>query len=552
MKRNLPFLKISLLAALFLMAGCSDDSTENTDASLEVAPASLEFKMSDDEAKTATVTAKNVEWQAVVAEDAKDWLHINVQGDVISVTVDDNETGEERFGDIIVSDKAGRVAEKKVNVKQFESDPSLSATPDHLDFDAVDDNAKVIEVTAIYAEWTAVTEEGLDWLHIVTDMENNTISVTVDNNDAPIARKGNIIISADSELVEDVVVTVTQAGVEFTPNITFTHMLTTYNGQFVDDEVTYDCAQSAMVFGVGDTAADIAYNTAMHTINIQNGRQVQLPLVFTDIWEGDWFEVEIPEGKYVFSFESEKYNVEAGEYDPEYEIVSGASIRKYENWSSVGSETKALYEESVMYVEKADDGEYKIFLDLHFHDGTTAKAYYKGELNVENTTTPPYYSTLTADKSLSIELVSGTMNLLNNYSEVNTWILYMMDANTEMTPYGFVRGSGEYIQLELYSATSVTDAVPVGTYTIGETIAAGAARVGYNEPSNNKKLGCMYFLLQGSTEIGMAPFTSGTVTVSKDGDTYTVTAQGKDDSWKGPFNISVSYTGTFEINDKRQ
>ncbi len=91
--------KILLAAAVALLAA-SCNKTETETKSLEVSPTSLEFEAAGGTVQNVTVQAQNVTWEYSVSAAAQAWMTVSQEGNVLTVSVADNNKGEQRTGQI--------------------------------------------------------------------------------------------------------------------------------------------------------------------------------------------------------------------------------------------------------------------------------------------------------------------------------------------------------------------------------------------------------------------------------------------------------------------
>jgi len=113
MKRFTHFLTAMLLFGVMLfMHGC----TKEVVRSLKVDDDQLEFAAVGSESQKVTVTAQNVEWKAAVEATATEWLKISVEGDVITVRVEDNDLEEDKVGKVVITDLGGYVSDAIITV----------------------------------------------------------------------------------------------------------------------------------------------------------------------------------------------------------------------------------------------------------------------------------------------------------------------------------------------------------------------------------------------------------------------------------------------------
>lgn len=201
----------------------SQEAGEATEYSITVNPASLEFEHDSTEAQEVTVTAvgEGLGWTAA-AETGASWIHVDVQGDKLSVTVDGYENTEQnRAANIVVTPDREGVAPKSIRVTQSAApeQPSLTVSPDSdLEIEYNDTGIHYLSVTATAASWRAaveyVTESEEKWVNLqinrVEDELSGSLYVSCTPNSQLEPREAKIIVSSESEEVEDVVINIRQ------------------------------------------------------------------------------------------------------------------------------------------------------------------------------------------------------------------------------------------------------------------------------------------------------------------------------------------------------
>lgn len=217
---------ITITAALLIaMTSCQKEADKRY--LLSVDSPTLNFEASGNEKKIVKVTAENVRWEAGVADEHKDWLKINIAGDEITVTVEDNQDEKSRTGKIEVKSFEKSVSSVEITVNQkakiVEQEKSLKADKESLSFEAQDNDPETVTVTAENVTWEAEVDNAAeDWLHI--DVTDNVITVTVDDNDQYSERTGKILVKSLDPGVASVEIPVTQAELEGTLDIDKTEL----------------------------------------------------------------------------------------------------------------------------------------------------------------------------------------------------------------------------------------------------------------------------------------------------------------------------------------
>ena len=176
---------------------------EEDDNVLEVSPMDpIAFKASGNGAVVLTVSTDAEEgWTFTVPE----WLTAEKSEDnkTLTVNAEDNETEEERSGEIVFS--AGTAEPVKIAVSQKKA--TLEVTPsDPIVFKASDNEAVVLTVSTDAKEsWTFTVPE---WLTAEKSEDNKTLTVNAKDNETEEERSGEIVFSAG--IAEPVKITVKQ------------------------------------------------------------------------------------------------------------------------------------------------------------------------------------------------------------------------------------------------------------------------------------------------------------------------------------------------------
>ena len=206
-----------LLAAAALVLNISCDGPENTaqpQATLKAEPASLRFAAASAPAQTVTVTAEETEWTHSIPEDAG-WLTATRDGDRLSVSVADNAEETGRTASIILKASAEGVEPVKITVRQEAAEapepekPSLSVSVEKLAFAAAEAPGQEVTVTVTGGiTWTASPAGTEEWIHIAP--AEGKFTVTVDDNPESLERSGYINVSPSDKTLATCRIYVTQ------------------------------------------------------------------------------------------------------------------------------------------------------------------------------------------------------------------------------------------------------------------------------------------------------------------------------------------------------
>ena len=144
--------KILLAAAVALLAA-SCNKTETETKSLEVSPTSLEFEAAGGTVQNVTVQAQNVTWEYSVSAAAQAWMTVSQEGNVLTVSVADNNKGEQRTGQIRIQVTDGsKLPARGVTVtQQANANPpemSISVNPSSLTFEGEGAAPQEVTVTS--------------------------------------------------------------------------------------------------------------------------------------------------------------------------------------------------------------------------------------------------------------------------------------------------------------------------------------------------------------------------------------------------------------------
>lgn len=217
--------KYILMAAIALAAvSCNKpDPDPVKKASLSAEPRALEFAAASAPSQTIKVTAEETEWEHSLSDNSG-WFTVNREGDDLTVSVQDNETENVRTASVTIAAKVSGVEPVKVTVKQAGKEkpiaekPSLSATPQTLTF--AGENAPEQEVTVTVTgdiTWRAYAAGNEDWIHITAS--GDKFSVKLDDNPKSLQRSASINVSPSDKTISVVRVQVIQEPRQVEPSI---------------------------------------------------------------------------------------------------------------------------------------------------------------------------------------------------------------------------------------------------------------------------------------------------------------------------------------------
>ena len=218
------YLLAAAAAALALNISCTGpENPAQPEATLKAEPASLRFAAAAAPAQTVTVTAEETEWTHSIPEDAG-WLTATRDGDRLSVSVADNADETDRSASITLNASAEGVEPVKITVRQEAAEapepekPSLSVSPEKLVFAAAEASGQEVTVTVTGGiTWKASPSGAEEWIHIVP--AEGKFTVTVDDNPNALERKASINVSPSDKTVQTGRIYVTQEAAAVPPSI---------------------------------------------------------------------------------------------------------------------------------------------------------------------------------------------------------------------------------------------------------------------------------------------------------------------------------------------
>ncbi|WP_161940438.1 MULTISPECIES: BACON domain-containing protein [Rikenellaceae] len=472
---------IGALAA-FLMVSCEGKSgTEQP--SLEVSPEAMTFEAGSG-TQQAAVTAQGVEWTHEVAAEAAEWLSAERSDDkTLTVTVAENPAPEQRSGRITVSAEGSGVAPCVITVTQQAADVAYGLTLEPAILEFAGEGAPAQTVTVVTQgglTWTAEPEEAIaGWVTLA--VEGDKITVTAADNPETAPRSGNIVVTPSVESVGQKAIRVVQTGKEVIPELSAT-----------PTELTFPCGDVTSEYTEPQTIQVTAVGTTWHLMwSIDNA--------------GEWTDV-MPN-------------------DTRDEIM----LRLKRN-GTAEPRTASLF-----IVPDNDE------LGLQ-----------TVEVKVTQEAAPEYRSNLTENVELKVtQLVSlirpGQGSGIEG--EGSYWTLTILGPDAE---YNGGMGGGTGDRLYIHMASTLIEPnddgvyeLPEGTYTVAtaekeDKVAPGELIYPFNlNASAMFPTGTTYTRLENGTYTVNAPLVSGTMTVSRSGDTYTLQFDFKDDQ-------GYTVTGTYE------
>lgn len=456
--------------AAFLMVSC-EGKTGTEQPSLEVSPETMTFEAGSG-TQQAAVTAQGVEWTHEVAVEAAEWLSAERSDDkTLTVTVAENPAPEQRSGRITVSAEGSGVTPCVITVTQQAADVAYGLTlePASLEFAGEGAPAQTVTVVAQGGlTWTAEPEEAIaGWVTLA--VEGDKITVTAADNPETASRSGNIVVTPSVESVGQKAIRVVQTGKEVIPELSAT-----------PTELTFPCGDVTSEYTEPQTIQVTAVGTTWH-------------LMWSIDVAGEWAEV-MPN-------------------DSDDEIM----LRLKRN-GTAEPRTASLF----IVPDNADLGLQTV------------------EVKVTQEAAPEYRSNLTENVELNVTHMSGEIRPGQGTGTEGTyWTLQFFGPDAEYN-YGMGGGTGDrlYIQMASTLIERNDDGVydlPEGTYTVTtaeKEDKMGPWELGYPFNLNASAMfpsGTTYTRLENGTYTVNAPLVSGTMTVLRSGDTYTMEFDFRDD-----------------------
>lgn len=275
-----------------------------------------------------------------------------------------------------------------------------------------------------------------------------------------------------------------------------------------------------------------------------------ISLSFFDEMAPKAWEAKIPNKTYKAStiFETGSFKVgsreaiEGGDFD-----YSFASFQHNDKAAGIAEELYIL-DGSIKVIETNNGQEVRF--NLLLENGTRHLGKYSGKVRQGDQYTR---TTLRADKEVGA-LTQGFLEYKGKTpisgKENNRWNIYLYAETLTPHPgeYFWAEGSGESMRVTLYTDVTATTDIPLGEFPIGDENAGNAGLGGGSEPGLD--WGTWYFELKNGDTTNFAPTTTGTVTIAKAGENYTISVNAIDDRDN---KLTASYSGalTFVNNASR-
>ena len=490
-----------------LAAACTPQDGGGETASLEVSPKSLTFGAEDTTPQEITVTATGVEWEYTLPSSA-DWITVDdgTAGKLL-VSVTKNPTAEKRTASIRITAKDNDDLEPvSVTVTQAGSETpevySLTVDPAALTFEAEGAAGQSVKVTASGEgmTWSAAVEDAAkEWITLSATEGaegETTLTVTVQDNPDTAERSANVTLTPSVESAGPKAIRVTQEAKVLPPSFSMS-----YNGGEIPEE-------GFTIHYKGETS----YDVDVVPVNVEWNVKVEY-----EAGGSGWLEAN--------KVESENVN----------KIHIACNLDKRENTSSDPRTARVVVTTNV-----EDIGPF--------------------EIPVTQEGKPEFLSTLEEDVDFGT-LTNGYAvvypNNENRNEPVTRWDLRFWSDGIEYQnaakPY---KGTGDRLNLYLYTEPITANDdneyyIPDGTYTVAlyseETSESRAGDIEYGQESGafHFPFGSWYVRLEDSDYTDKACIRTGTATVTRSGESYTIVFDFVSDAG---YKVAGSYEGVFDLH----
>ena len=498
-----------IAAACMLAAACTPQDGSGETASLEVSPKSLTFGAEDTTPQEITVTATGVEWEYAVPSSA-DWITVDdgTAGKLL-VSVAKNPTAEKRTASIAVKPvNNDDVKAKSVTVMQAGSETpevySLTVDPAALTFEAEGAAGQSVKVTASGERitWSAAVDEAAkEWITLSATEGaegETTLTVTVQDNPDTAERSANVTLTPSVESAGPKAIRVTQEAKVLPPSFSMS-----YNGGEIPEE-------GFTIHYKGETS----YDVDVVPVNVEWNVKVEY-----EAGGSGWLEAN--------KVESENVN----------KIHIACNLDKRENTSSGPRTARVVVT-------------------------TNAEGIGPFEIPVTQEGKPEFLSTLEEDVDFGT-LTNGYAvvypNNENRNEPVTRWDLRFWSDGIEYQnaakPY---KGTGDRLNLYLYTEPITANDdneyyIPDGIYTVAlyseETSESRAGDIEYGQESGafHFPFGSWYVRLEDSDYTDKACIRTGTATVTRSGESYTIVFDFVSDAG---YKVAGSYEGVFDLHEQ--
>ena len=490
--------KILFVAAACLLAvACKPTENGGTTASLEVSPSSLTFGAEDATPQEIAVTATGVEWNYTVPSTA-DWITVDdgTAGKLL-VSVAKNTTAEQRTASIAIKPlNNDDVKAKSVTVTQTGSENpevyALTVEPAALTFEAEGAAGQGVKVTASGEgiTWSAAADE---WITLSTTEGaegETTLTVTVEDNPETVQRVANVTLTPSVESVGPKAIRVTQEAKVLPPSFSMS-----YNGEELPEEGF-----------TADYKGNISWHINVFPVNIEWSVKTEY-----DTGGSGWLTVN--------TYESDE--------------VNNINI-------NCGTRNDAAEERIARVVVTTGEEGIGPF-----------------EIKVTQGGKPDFLSTITEDVDFALTHCYALIYPNNDWRDLPStlWDLRLWSDGVEFTGSAYT-GTGDRLCVYFYSEPLALNDdneyyLPDGTYTVvaygdgADTLNAGEIRGGGETRNYTYPMGSWYSRIDESAFVGHALISEGTATVTRSGESYTITFDFTSDAMAG---VTGTFEGEFDIH----
>lgn len=200
-------------------------------------------------------------------------------------------------------------------------------------------------------------------------------------------------------------------------------------------------------------------------------------------------------------------------------------------------ETETFFKEGTLTISK--DGDVSTYIaELKDSVGGLYHVVYTGKVLFDDAS---YYSTLTEDHEADMEGSEAVAGYFGDYYGVGYSNFMIL-----IKPAGQYGAALEFDLLAPISSNASTG-IAEGTYDIEDTGKEKTAFTGI-VVDNTIAGSWFYTASNGSIQSPMAPLSSGTLQIDRDGDVYTFTLKAKDDAHE-PHAVTAEWSGTMQVTD---
>ena len=415
--------------------------------------------------------------------------------------------------------------------------PSLEVSPETMTFEA-GSGTQQAAVTAQGVEWThEVAVEAAEWLSAERS-DDKTLTVTVAENPAPEQRSGRITVSAEGSGVTPCVITVTQQAADVAYGLTLEP----------GDKITVTAADNPET---ASRSGNIVVTPSVESVGqkairvVQTGKEVIPELSATPT------ELTFPCGD-VTSEYTEPQTIQVTAVGTTWHLMWSIDVAG--EWAEVMPNDS---DDEIMLRLKRNGTAEPRTASLFIVPDNADLGLQTVEVKVTQEAAPEYRSNLTENVELNVTHMSGEIRPgQGSGTEGTYWTLQFFGPDAEFNA-GMGGGTGDRLCIKLASTLiernddGVYD-LPEGTYTVAsadkeDVVAPWEMVYPFNlNASAMFPSGTTYTRLENGTYTVNAPLISGTMTVSRSGDTYTMEFDFRDDqgytvtgTYEGPLSVMV-------------